>query len=133
MTVSGIMLNPVEENGSLKLIIQAVFFRNTSWLKTDSAYGLNHEQMHFDICEIYARRLRQKIASKNLMRNKKLNAELNNLYRQINQDLEKEQDRYDRETEHSIKTERQELWNKKILAELEELKEYSGTEIKIGE
>src|SRR6185436_15989483 len=49
MTGSGILLSTQSESGKLKFVIQAVFFRSRSWLKTDDEYGLKHEQGHFDL------------------------------------------------------------------------------------
>ena len=44
---------------------QATFDPNTSWVrnpKTASEALLRHEQLHFDITEVYARLMRQKLA-----------------------------------------------------------------------
>ncbi len=43
----------------------------------------------------------------------------------------KVQERYDSETEHSIKTEKQEKWNAAIAEELEELSDYSESEFSV--
>src|SRR5947207_182674 len=49
LTDSGILLDTREESGRIKCVVQAVFFRSASSLKTDSEYGLKHEQGHFDL------------------------------------------------------------------------------------
>src|SRR5436309_615678 len=55
-TYSAILLHTKEENEKIDFVIEAVFIPSRSWLKTDSEYGLKHEQGHFDITEIYARK-----------------------------------------------------------------------------
>jgi len=131
LTESALLMSTKEEKGMIKFVVQAVFIRSRSWLKTDSEHILKHEQRHFDICEIYARRLRQRIAAKKFSPSKKTFAEISALYKQVNSELQKEEDLYDRETEHSIKTEKQEFWNKKIAGELEGLKEFQMTEVNV--
>jgi hypothetical protein len=95
--------------------IVCTFLKNGSWVKPDKKndYLLNHEQRHFDIAECGAREIRKKVAiakftSKNyrtLIR--KIISETESKYRQM-------QNTYDRETKHSIITEKQEKWNEKV-------------------
>jgi hypothetical protein len=132
LTESALLMSSREDKGMIKFVVKAVFIRSRSWLKTDSEHILKHEQGHFDICEIYARKLRQRIASKKFQPSKRGFAEISALYKEVNNELQKEQDRYDRETEHSVKTEKQEFWNKKIEGDLEGLKDFSGSEQEVG-
>lgn len=92
-------------------------------------YLLRHEQLHFDICEWYARLLRREITllncsaeslSKNVMR----------IYDKMARELATMQRRYDNETRHSLNEEKQAEWDKKVSSGLSELREYSFFNIK---
>ena len=60
-TASGIILYPSENAGVLVFYVEAIFVKSKSYITKFSDYVLKHEQLHFDICELYARKLRQKI------------------------------------------------------------------------
>ena len=52
---------------SLIVVVEAFFDKQNSWVKKDTtAYALKHEQLHFDITELYARKLKQSIQSASL-------------------------------------------------------------------
>src|SRR5258708_7210019 len=53
---------PLQENDSTYTYnVKAVFYRYTSWakVKDTTKYLLAHEQLHFDITELYARKMRK--------------------------------------------------------------------------
>lgn len=104
--------------------ITCSFSKNRSWGRHKSDYILSHEQGHFDIAEIFARKLNSKMSSY------KFNAhtyqtDLRKIYQDITEEKDKFQDMYDKETNHSINTAKQEEWLKKIKTMLEELKDYA--------
>lgn len=84
-----------------------------SWAKRSrpgQEYALNHEQYHFNITELHARKLNEYIAE-----NPDGSEYLFNLRRgSINIDLRKMQNRYDSETKHSLIYDRQRLWEFKV-------------------
>lgn len=84
-----------------------------SWAKRsrpNQEYELNHEQYHFNITELHARKLNEYIAE-----NPDGSEYLFNLRRgSINIDLRKMQNRYDSETKHSLIYDRQSLWEFKV-------------------
>src|SRR5687768_2492955 len=45
----------------IKYDVVALFNRNKSWARGQSTTLLAHEQLHFDIAELYARKIRKKI------------------------------------------------------------------------
>jgi hypothetical protein len=61
VTISGILfkINPNSDGYSDSII--AVFYRAESWVKGRSESALIHEQGHFDISEIFARKLRKRL------------------------------------------------------------------------
>ncbi len=101
-----------------KVFVQSVMHTQESWFlpegKTD--YVLRHEQIHFDITEIYSRKLRKtladsKITSDNIERARPI-------FDKIFNELKKRQDRYDSETERGSKKETQENWEAIVEIEL---------------
>jgi hypothetical protein len=102
------------------------FIKSLSWV-TDSLSkgGLEHEQLHFDIAELYARKIRKAIEE---LRKKKLKRYSN--YEQVINRLLDEREamdvKYDKETFHSMDLDKQKEWSNVIIAALEELKRYAS-------
>jgi hypothetical protein len=107
------------------LCIKSTFLSNRSWLKERNAYALNHEQKHFDLYEVSMRILRKQLCEYTFSLNNAQNEldSLSNLVFNKNDEL---QDQYDKETDHSIITKKQEEWDKYIQIQLELLEEYSS-------
>ncbi len=131
MAVTFIYLYTKEENGEVKFVIEAVFSKSKSSLATNSEYELKHERGHFNICEIYARKLRQRILKKDFLKVKNIKKEISEMYNKIMDELKAEQDKYDKQTEHSMNMAQQKKWEDKIQADLKELDEYSDTIVSI--
>lgn len=129
--VTLIYLYTKETDGEMQFVVEALFSRTRSALAINSEYGIKHERGHFDICEIYARKLRQRMLKKNFLKVKNINAEINEMYNQINTELKEAQDKYDKQTEHSMNMVQQKSWEAKISTDLNELYEYSSTEVDI--
>ena len=86
--------------------------------KTD--YILTHEQGHFDIAEIFARKLNKLMKEYNFDWNT-YRQDLKKIYQDVLDEKEDMQNKYDEETNHSINKEKQEEWLKKISGKLKEL------------
>lgn len=86
----------------------------------DGEYLLKHEQLHFDITEWYARKIRKEIAELRVPMNK-LSKECTKIFTRLNRELNDQQRAYDRMTNHSINKLEQENWNRKVAKGLEEL------------
>ena len=109
--------------------IQTFFNPEKSWRKStylDNSYDLNHEQLHFDITEIFARKIRQQIIMNNL--NEEIIQKIFNASAKACNDF---QDLYDKETNHSINKINQDYWTKKIVALLLSLDQYKEQSIYI--
>jgi hypothetical protein len=112
-------------DGVLTYDITCNFSKVKSWglMKTD--YILAHEQGHFDITEIYARKLNE--ALKNYTFNKKtFKKDINQIYQNIVREKENFQKSYDEETDHSRNRRLQFDWLEKIQKELEGTEGYSA-------
>jgi predicted secreted Zn-dependent protease len=95
------------------------------WEKDKTDLILGHEQGHFDIAEIYIRKLYQ--AVKQYTFNKKTyKTELRDIYQRIAKEKDSFQNEYDAATHHSINVEQQKIWEAKIKATLKELDDYAN-------
>lgn len=102
--------------------IEVFFVKTKSWvvLKTDDI--LRHEQDHFDIAEIYARKLRKIYKEMNIQKKSNVD-EYSNAFEKAQNELDLVQKHYDKEV--NFIPENREIWYKKIAKELEELKDYA--------
>lgn len=97
------------------------FYPNKSWYQPElcDEVILSHEQLHFDISELYARKLKERLKKANYNR-KNIKAKVRAIYRKINEELNDFQNQYDSETNFSRDHEQQLNWNKKIRSILNE-------------
>ena len=86
---------------------------------------MSHEQGHFDITEIFARKM-AKAMDDYKFNPRTFRADLDTIYQQIMKEKEEYQERYDHETDYSRDKKMQAEWLKKIAEELEELDEWAG-------
>lgn len=107
------------EHGQLTYAITCNFSKQKSWglLKTD--YILAHEQGHFDITEVCARKLYKALQEYQFNR-KTYRKDVNDIYRAIVQEKEDMQAAYDGESDHSRNRKVQYEWLQKINQMLEE-------------
>lgn len=131
LSAVGISAGMSLENGNLELTVQSYFEPKESWTKEkESEYLLNHEQMHFNISEIHARRLRKEYLNADwTLKNFKTN--FSKLLKQQLAEENKMQEAYDSETNHSIVNEEQARWDKFVKKELKSLEKYSNSKIQI--
>ncbi len=99
--------------------VKAHFYPKYSWYnaKDTSAYLLAHEQAHFDITEIHARKLRKRINEFDFSANAK--AEIKTLYNEIEQERKMMQRDFDSASRHSRDKNQEMLWRKEIKKLLE--------------
>jgi hypothetical protein len=112
-------------SGSFGYKIQSRFSKTRSWGLYKTAYILSHEQGHFDISELFARKLNKNM-SEYQFNKRTYQRDLNKIYDDILEEKEKMQNDYDKETNHSINKEKQTEWLKKIEKMLEEYKDFAG-------
>jgi len=104
--------------------ISCQFDKNKSWGRIKTDYILSHEQGHFDIAEIYARKL-WKAFREYEPDVENANKEVNRVYEKIMNELSETQKEYDHETNFSINKEKQMEWLKKIDDDLRNLQPYA--------
>ncbi|MEM8928012.1 MAG: DUF922 domain-containing protein [Bacteroidota bacterium] len=124
-TASGISYeysaNLIHHEVKLDFKVTAFFYPNESWYKPEvcDEHILQHEQLHFDISEVFARRMRMKLRNTSFTANVK--SEIRKIYRETLEALEEFQDKYDWETNFSRNPEAQARWNTQIKEALERL------------
>jgi hypothetical protein len=117
----------VDENDNIqgyqKMTVEAQFFMNKSWTATSSQHILSHEQLHFDIAELYARKIRQRFEEfkTNGIASFSKYQECYNLFWKESRNVQK---RYDEETKHGQNKLKNKNWAIKIARQLDELKEF---------
>jgi len=124
ITASGISYkysaNLIHHEVNLDFEVNTFFYPNESWYKPNICDDLvlSHEQLHFDIAELFARKMRKKLARTSFSDNVK--AEVREIYKDILKELREFQERYDWETDFSRDKEKQLEWNRKIAEALKE-------------
>lgn len=119
--------------GEVTLAFQvfAYFDPNRSWVKpwkgTDRL--LEHEQLHFDISELHARKLKQALSTFNFT--KRHEREVKVLFQENTDQRNAMQAQYDLETDHMVNREAQIKWEQYIHEELEKLAEYQEKTLKV--
>lgn len=114
----------------LYININTVFVKNASWVKkgNESEYLLRHEQGHYDIAEVNARKYRKAIKEFTFKR-ATIKNDLDSLHQYYYSLCLKEQEQYDLDTKHSENKEVQEQWTSQIIGELENGMNYWNPEI----
>lgn len=126
MTDSGMSISFTCEGGQAEVSLGCYFKKGSSWTKTtESDRLLKHEQLHFDITELFTRKLRKQVSE--------LDADCERMHRAIQKLYDdnyeayaKFQAQYDKETRHSILEEEQLRWEKLVSDELKSLEEFSS-------
>ncbi|UOQ99578.1 DUF922 domain-containing Zn-dependent protease [Hymenobacter sp. 5317J-9] len=110
--------------------VHATFNPNTSWIRNPAAITpalLRHEQVHFDITEVYARIMRQKLLVFAAKANcEKLQPGFNNVTKLVYDQWDREQNRYDAETNHGLNTAKQDYWEKQTHIKLAQLETFAS-------
>lgn len=124
-TYTSLKYKLLDYDTSCRVIVKCVFLKKMSWMKPQHAtdYALKHEQIHFDISELYARKLRQAFC--NYRYNKEtVNEDVADIFMRICEEKTWYNQQYDKETCHSLDKEKQQVWRDMITAQLDELREY---------
>ena len=123
----GFQTNYVTVFTKTKIFVANTFTCNLSWVRPDQknrADLLEHEQGHFDLCEVYARQLRKKLQDKKLTVFN-LNTDANIIFKDVYALYLDRQELYEKETNYGLNTQKQIEWTKTISSELNELNNYT--------
>jgi hypothetical protein len=119
-------------SGNIIATVKALFYPKDSWKSSwiDDAL-LAHEQKHFDIVELYARKLRKQLTQIKVRDEADAEQKLDSLHKIIDTEMDAFQDKYDDETNSSMAHDEQISWIKKIDAAIDSLSAYQNTEVKL--
>jgi hypothetical protein len=124
LTSSYIYFTYGTSNGNLtSMRVYASFRKKESWMKIKNENVLAHEQLHFDITEVFTRKLYSEAQE---LKGKKGNIpqQVKDLFNTINDQCDLVQRQYDNETVHGTRNEEQEVWKKKVAQMLIQYPEY---------
>jgi hypothetical protein len=107
--------------------VKTLFYPEKSWCRLEraNAHILSHEQLHFDITELHARKFRYQLSL--LIVSDNMIETLDAIHLQIQKDLKKMQSLYDSETDFSRQTEAQAKWQEQVQIELEKLSTFKSS------
>jgi hypothetical protein len=100
-----------------ELTVVAQFFPSKSWVIERNDILLNHEQLHFDIAELYARKMRYEF-SKLQKSNVRRMDDYQEVYNRNWQACKRDQKQYDADTNHGTREAENNLWKTRIDAKL---------------
>ena len=122
-TVVQIKAKPFLVKNEVHYDVYALFVKDKSWAEAYTAPLLAHEKLHFDIAELYARKIRKKISemrAENVTQVDAFNLAIEELLQESNEmDMQ-----YDIETLHGAMQDKQKEWSDKVKAELNSLRKF---------
>ncbi|HKC37512.1 MAG TPA: DUF922 domain-containing protein [Chitinophagaceae bacterium] len=111
-------------NGKITYKIDCQFEKNRSWGLIKNDWILKHEQGHFDIAEIFARKLNKAVGEYQFNKNT-FQKDLDDIYKTVVDEKEKFQQQYDDETDYSRNKTNQDGWLNKIESGLKQNKSWA--------
>lgn len=117
---------PFRKNDILSYHVALVFKKYKSWKRDTAKNLLAHEQLHFDIAELYARKLRKAIRGVSETISNPTRQDFTFVIQKLYLENAAVQNKYDNETVHGVIAESQVAWEKKICLELKKLKDYAS-------
>jgi hypothetical protein len=103
--------------------VEALFDRKKSWSRAKSDPLLEHERLHFDIAELYARKIRKLVSDMNERGVHDIKS-YNTAIRELLEKSNEADQRYDLETLHGALSKKQMIWERKVKEQLMGLKDY---------
>ena len=116
--------------GKVTVNVKTSFVKNQSWRNTSKSLSpvlLKHEQGHFDLAEVYGRKMRKAYTAYCFSHKHTANTktEIDDIFNKLLDETHVAQAQYDQQTGHSRAIGQQEEWNTKIAAMLAGLSEYA--------
>lgn len=122
----GFQTNYVSVLTKAKIFTKNTFTCNLSWVRPDQKERtdlLEHEQGHFDLCEVYTRQLRKQLEEKKLTVFN-INTDANTIFKEVYGKYLDRQELYEKETNYGLNRQKQIEWTKAIENELNELSSF---------
>ena len=119
LTSTSILINYKYGSNGFSYSLQCVFYPGTSWTKVSSSRILAHEQGHFDITQLFTRKMHQALAAYQ-PRDGKVEEDVMKIYKEVAAQQAAYQKQSDADTNFSRLYDEQEKWEEKIAAALTE-------------
>lgn len=121
-------MKQLDDNIEFIYEVQSYFLPDQSWVKPDidSPHLLIHEQLHFDITELHARKLRKAMEEFDIESTPNVKPALQAIYKNTEASRANMQKNFDTESRHSLNPEAQIKWQKLIKEELKKLEDFSS-------
>jgi hypothetical protein len=115
----GFETNNVTAGNKVKINVFNNFYPTKSWARNEEkdTHILAHEQGHFDICELYTRKLRERMACAQV--DASCLSKLKVIYRELQKEYEARQELYEDQTNHGLIYAEQNRWQNDISQELQ--------------
>jgi hypothetical protein len=113
------------KNPNVKIRVYNTFYTGNSWVRPEEKNDavLTHEQGHFDLCELYTRKLRAEMSNIKVDVNT-LRPVLKSIYDQVQAEYRRRQEAYETETAHGVNYDEQSKWQKILERELKETEQW---------
>jgi hypothetical protein len=119
------IIDPYLEENMPNYHVYAYFNKSLSWTTDTTSIGLlNHERVHFQKKELFARKIRKGILGLRKSKVTKVSTYESLIKRNFELN-DKMQDKYDAETDHSLKEYSQKDWEVRIGKELQNMSDYA--------
>ncbi len=115
----GFRINGMTQTGKPDVTVYNTFYTKKSWVRNDAKITsiLEHEQGHFDLCEIFTRKLRTRVSDISL-NTPDMKESLMAIFSEVNNEYEICQQAYEDETIHGTNIHEQKRWMEKISKQL---------------
>jgi hypothetical protein len=113
--------NLVGARDAAKVYVFNTFDKQKSWVRNgyENAEVLQHEQGHWDICELYTRRMQERFDAANIT-GTNLHQQVARIFNDVNDEYLARQEQYEQETQHGIIASEQQRWTALLEKELHE-------------
>jgi hypothetical protein len=125
LTSSSINIEFGYDDDGLEYSIKCSFNKQKSWVRIRNTEVLAHEQGHFDLAELHARKLFKAMKAYKFNANT-VSKDVNTIYDSLMNAHHESQNLYDSETDYSRNKVKQEEWQKKIADELKSLQAFAN-------
>jgi len=129
-TASGVIVRKTSKDGVFEYKVSVLFYKSESWVRDSSTMTpilLIHEQAHFDLSELFGRKIRLTIAQACNSKKESAKLQLDDSIKNLIVELDKYQSNYDKDTDNGRVTLEQSKWLIYIKTELTKLSSYKST------
>lgn len=120
MTSTSILIDFGYDNAAMHYHLSCVFYPEKSWSKVSSARILGHEQGHFDVSQLFTRKMHKALSNYTFSR-ATADRDIKAIYQKVATEQSKYQALYDQQTNYSRDATEQAAWEIKIKQELSDL------------